>query len=132
MTSSNLYNSRDRNQPSQNLIQAGILVGLRSLFDKDWFDITQLRNLLKLANREYYFTKKDEELFYTLHCVHYKVMVPGMKEALQQRVEEILGIVTITDVRFKEMKEPEPMKEVKIEPARKPTGSSLLRFITGR
>lgn len=55
-----------------------VRLGLKTLFEKDWFDVCRLKECLDVAGVAP--PRRDLRALQPLHCVHYSEMTPEMRE----------------------------------------------------
>lgn len=84
-----------------------LILTVRKLFTKKWFDICLLQDLAKVLKREAYLSGKVAILLSTLHCTDWRDMTPEIREYVKISIFEILGLPLETEIEIEIQAEPQ-------------------------
>lgn len=106
------------------LDQAFIETAMRHMFDRGWFDVCTIDNIVKMRG-----CHPDPEAYkrlHLLHCVHWNTMPPAVLEALPDLIQRVIGGDAFN---FEDLVRPKPPTQtIDITPAKRPRG--LLRLLS--
>lgn len=85
-----------------------VIMSIKQMFTKTYFDICILRELLEVLGREHMKSSEDYKTLSLLHCTHWANMPPEMVVLVKDRCLKIL------DIKYEESPKPDIRVDKKV------------------